>query len=72
MKGLEGLRGLVLLEEVSHWGWASRFKNPCQEALSVCLSVCLSVPMDRSGCGTLSYCSSTCLHAAKLPTMKMD
>lgn len=36
MKGLEGLRGLVLLEEVSHWGWALRFQmlKPAPESHS--------------------------------------
>jgi hypothetical protein len=26
-KGLEGLRGLELLEEVCHWGWDLRFQK---------------------------------------------
>ena len=57
LNGLEGLGGGVLLEEVCHWGQASKSHGPV--CLSVCLSVYLSMPVDQDI--ALSYSSSIML-----------
>jgi hypothetical protein len=55
--GLEGLGGVALLEEVCHWEVGFEISKPQSCSLSMVQDI------------TRSYCSSTCLHAALLPTM---
>lgn len=52
LKGLEGLRGVALLEEVCHWGWVLRFQSPMPNPESL--------PFARGS----GYSSKVCSHAS--------
>jgi hypothetical protein len=66
----EGLRGVSLLEEVCHWGWALWFQEPKPVPVSFFSTSCLWVSVPA-----LSYCSSAvsaCCFARLLSTRVMS
>ena len=59
----EGLGGVVLLEEVCHWGWDLRFKKPTSFPVSS-LGFCLSVTRELSATAS-APCLPACCHAPR-------
>lgn len=59
MKGLKGLGGGALWEEVDHWGWALKLQKPMPSLKPHSLSTDEDV--------VLSFCSDACLHVSMLP-----
>lgn len=57
----EGLKGVALLEEVCHWGWALSFKKP----MSFLVSSSLSLHVPASLCSVVIV--STCKLSATAP-----